>query len=149
MMTRKQLKWIIKEIFEQINRIDESFDLRPINPKAKFSVNGWQWRPILELITKANAAFDLNIKDLDKWNYNNGNGLKTKKECNQLANALERLVGKAGVQPYNRPIRAFNLPKKVPGFMPKISGEEPYQTDVGTIQKFIKFLRECDGFEIW
>jgi hypothetical protein len=143
MMTRKQLKWIIKEIIEQINRIDESFDLKPVNPKAKFSVNGWQWRPIMELIDKANNTFHLNIKDLEKWHYNNGNGLKTQEECNKLADALTKLIGN---QPYNRPIRGEHTPKNIPGVK---AGVNPFETDVGTVQKFIKFLRECNGFEIW
>jgi hypothetical protein len=150
-MTKKQLKWLIKEIVQQIN---ETFDFIPRTPKLalsinRFSLTSWEYRPLLELISQANAKFNLGIKDLHRWQDNNGQGLQTQEECNKLANALESLIGK---QPYNRPVRGRNLPKTVPGIKPGTHlkpGEEPYQTNVGTIQKFIKFLRTCGGFQIW
>ena len=147
-MTKKQLKWVIKEIVEQINKVNESFDLKPMTPKLglsilDFSATSWEWRTILELIVKANDKFNLQIKDLDKWHYNDGRGLRTQEECNGLADALEYLIKD---QPYNTPIRKTNFPPFIPN-SEKI--RKTYKTDVGTIQKFIKFLRTCGGFQIW
>jgi hypothetical protein len=139
-MNRKDLKKLIREVVKQIDQINETFDVQGKNPKAYFHVNNWAWRPLMELIDQVNDTFNLNIKDLDKWHSNDGYGLDTQEECNKLADALEHIIKN---QPYNKTVRMKNLPPLA------ASLKNTYGIDIGTVVQFIKFLRECNGFEVW
>ncbi|MEK6832656.1 MAG: hypothetical protein AABY32_01300 [Nanoarchaeota archaeon] len=63
------------------------------NKEAYFRANCWSWRPIHFLIKIADN--NINIFDEKTMNLigsNDGAGLKTQKECNLLADELERLL---------------------------------------------------------
>src|SRR4051812_45074191 len=51
-----------------------------------FRANVWSWRPIhqlCEIVLK---------RDFPSWAFNDGDGLETQEECNQLADGLERYL---------------------------------------------------------
>lgn len=133
------------EIVKQIHKINESFDLKPKNPDVKFPVSTFEWRVIMELVEKADKMFNLNIPKLDSWNYNNGDGLETQEECNKLADALDKIVVN---QPYNMTVRRQVFPSHTDDILGNTLKKQ-YKTDIGTVHKFIQFLRQCGGFEIW
>ena len=64
------------------------------NPGVYFRANIWSWRPMLLAIVQANMSMNLGIDDdtIDGMSHNSGSGLKTQKECNALAFALEILA---------------------------------------------------------
>jgi|TARA_R110002020_G_scaffold137687_3_gene307100 hypothetical protein len=64
------------------------------NPGVYFRANIWSWRPIHLAIVQANISLELGIDDdtIEGMGHNSGDGLKTQKECNALAHALEILA---------------------------------------------------------
>jgi hypothetical protein len=127
-----KLKHIVKFI------LSETFDLYARNKSVDFSVNNFEWRAILHLIEQANDVYNLNLPEFYLWGTSDGAGLPTQKQCNQLADAIEELIGD---KPHNVKIK-----KPLPH--PEFSGFES-ESDIGTIREFIQFLRKCNGFQIW
>jgi hypothetical protein len=117
---------------------------------------------------------DLSL-DLSYWGSNDGRGLDTQEECNKLADALEE-IGKEffDVEEVDELQLCMGSWTTLDGqFIPstktdKLNDEwhgqlltSPLVMDDGTVvkashsvdkahlQRFISFLRECGGFEIW
>lgn len=70
-------------------------DISGRNPKTEegdyFGLNWWGWRPI-NVICEI-AAYDSKLKiDFEYWGSNDGKGLKTQKQCDKLADAIEQLI---------------------------------------------------------
>jgi hypothetical protein len=113
--------------------------------------------------------------DLSLWGSNDGAGLETQEECNKLADALEE-IGKEffDVEDVDELQLCMGSWTTLDGrFIPSDKTEElnkqwdgqlltsPLVLDDGTViksshsvdkkhlQRFISFLRECGGFEIW
>lgn len=56
-----------------------------------FGVNCWGWRPLNVLCEM--ASYDSKLKiDFSYWGSNDGKGLKTQKQCNELADAIDSLI---------------------------------------------------------
>lgn len=116
----------------------------PSSPEGEyFRANIWSWRPIhqlCELVLK---------RQLPEWSFNDGKGFKSQKECNKLADALERYLRKfpkekIAIESHIRVSKDGTFLK--PG---STGGESAYSTDREHVEEFIKFLRACGGFEIW
>jgi hypothetical protein len=70
-------------------------DISGRKPKTEagdyFSSNWWGWRPINTICEI--AAYDSKLKiDFSYWGSNDGKGLKTQKQCDKLADAIELLI---------------------------------------------------------
>lgn len=70
-------------------------DISGKNPKTEegdyFGLNWWGWRPINAICEM--AAYDSKLKiDFEHWGSNDGKGLKTQKQCDKLADAIEQLI---------------------------------------------------------
>ena len=61
------------------------------NPGIYFRSNWWGWRPILMLCEMAKDKYRLKM-DMSYWGSNDGKGLRTQKQCDRLANALELML---------------------------------------------------------
>jgi len=79
---------------EQDKYWDLTQEYRKNNPGVYFRANLWSWRPIAELIATVNDTYGLGYDDkfISSLHYNDGTGLKTQEECNQLANFLESYI---------------------------------------------------------
>jgi hypothetical protein len=70
-------------------------DISGRKPKTEagdyFSSNWWGWRPILALSESAMLSNKLDY-DTSYWGSNDGKGLRTQKQCDKLADAIELLI---------------------------------------------------------
>jgi hypothetical protein len=65
---------------------------KPINDDGDyFSSNWWAWRPIHMLSEVAIEVKNLKM-NTDGWGSNDGKGLRTQKQCDRLADALEEIL---------------------------------------------------------
>jgi len=70
------------------NKVDE---WEEENPGVYFRSNWWGWRPICMLCEIANDKYKLKL-DMTYWGSNDGKGLRTQKQCDKLADALETML---------------------------------------------------------
>lgn len=158
---------------EEFFRLNDEF--KELNPGDYFRSSWWGWRPIVSLCELANTTHKLNI-DFNYWGSNDGMGLETQEECNQLATALEELTHEFfEVEDVDRLQLCAGSWCDINGsFIPSektehLNKEYPFGTlltspivlddgtvvesshsvDRGHLRNFISFLRECGGFEIW
>ena len=73
---------------EYLNKVEE---WEAKNPGIYFRTNWWGWRPILMLCEKAEDKYRLKM-DISYRDSNDVNGLRTQKQCDRLANALELML---------------------------------------------------------
>lgn len=124
------------------------------NEAAYFRASVWSWRPLHLLIQEANTRFELGIgpECLDDMACNSGAGLKTQAECNNLADALEKLLPE-----YPSEVIHFDTePQGIEGEVLHKLKAAGWQTDSAGyrikkehVKEFIGFLRECGGFCVW
>lgn len=147
------------------------------NPGVYFRSNWWGWRPIHAIADMAIKLADLPFNTKD-WGSNDGGGLKTQEECNQLADAIELFMTLNNKNMHDEddtfylclgswvdPKGSFLSDKK----QGKLNKEHPigtilYRGVVNSdgdlvfpshsaplyhITNFVTFLRKCGGFEIW
>jgi hypothetical protein len=152
---------------------------KPLNDDGDyFASNWWGWRPIVMLCEVAIETRNLKMST-DGWGSNDGKGLRTQKQCERLADALEEMLKKD----FNEQLSEKNdriqicLGSWVEAGTGKfhnsddddLNYEYPYGTILysavvtksGTlvesahscslvhIERWIKFLRNCGGFKIW
>lgn len=146
------------------------------NPGDYFRSNWWGWRPIVMMVGFANDDYDLGF-DLEYWGSNDGAGLDNQEDCNKLADALEEIITTQTQLEEDVDTIYLNLGSwtsmdgKFLGseINEQLNEQYPNGTilygsvvmDDGTlaqpshsaplrhVKKFISFLRECGGFEIW
>jgi len=61
------------------------------NPGVYFRSNWWGWRPICMMCEIANNKYKLKM-NMSNWGSNDGAGLRTQKQCDRLADALELMI---------------------------------------------------------
>jgi hypothetical protein len=146
------------------------------NPGVYFRASGWAWIPIHAICDFAIyiAKLPFNTKG---WGENNGYGLKTQQECDDLANAIELYLELNNANMHDMDDRMYlclgSWTTANSRFMPKELEDELNEvyprgtilyngvvTKDGTlaysahscplyhIQNFVTFLRKCGGFEI-
>ncbi len=108
-----------------------------------FRANIWSWRAICYALDL--AGFDVPAS----WGSNDGAGLTSPRECNQLADTLESFIcawdGDVLILECDR-IRVSKAGVIVdPGTPGSLS---PYQATREHLQEFVDFLRDCEGFAI-
>jgi hypothetical protein len=146
------------------------------NPGDYFRSNWWGWRPIVQLCETVDNIYGLNI-DFNGWGSNDGKGLETQKECNKLAEGLEKFTSKidwvddedwmgiftecwstldGGFVENTKEVRNLNSEYEWGDVirqsivLPSGMVVEPaHKVYKCRIDTFINFLKECGGFSIW
>jgi hypothetical protein len=126
------------------------------SPKSQegeyFRANIWSWRPIHELIEKANVLPPQMVADMS---YNDGAG-PDKEQALLLAASLENMI--EGMDEDNTFMLSSEIDGPVAAMLAQfkeqgveiVSPRGPvYQTDVSHVQEFIEFCRASGGFEVW
>jgi len=117
-----------------------------------FRANIWSWRPIHELIEKANV---LPPDIIEGMSFNDGYGPE-EPQALLLAAALENMVD--GMDDENEFMLSSEVDGPVAALLSQfqqqgielISPRGPvYSTDVAHVREFIEFCRESGGFEVW
>ena len=142
------------------------------NDSGYFRANMWGWRPIHAISAVAMDEHNLNM-NTHGWGYNDGHGLETKKECNDLADAIEDMVktleyeetiylclgmwcthdGSFLSEEETKELNEKHPPNTILNtavITSKGTWAEPsHSTSVERLTEWIAFLRECQGFEIY
>jgi hypothetical protein len=148
-------------------------DISGRKPKTEvgdyFSSNWWGWRPILAISEAAMISSKLDY-DTSYWGSNDGKGLRTQKQCDKLADAIELLISnnwneyltedddriyivmgswcEAGTGKFI----GSEYGDILYGPIVAENGtmvESSHGTSLGRIKQWITFLRSCGGFKIW
>lgn len=122
----------------------------PSNKRGEYFRSGFfSWPDIMDVISQANDEYDLGF-DIQAWSFNDGEGLDTQEECNQLADAMEKVLNEGGVLevPENRKVQNSMLAALSNGGMNVVNVGSRDPSD-RNIREFISFLRCCGGFAIW
>ena len=135
-------------------------DLNGLNPKAEigedFSANVWGWHCIHCLSDKAMEVYGLPY-GTDGWQHNDGKGLKNQEECDKLADAIEGYFTDNPLDDDILEVESDQIWVTRDGIIqiaeegkvrPK-SARTPYYIKKEKIDKWVEFLRNCGGFEIW
>jgi len=125
----------------------------PASPDGEyFRASVWSWRPIHELIEKANVLPPDMVEDMS---YNDGAG-PDKKQAKLLAYALEMMID--GMSDDHEFMLTDELDGAIAEVLRQLSagGVEVvsprgtvYSADVAHVREFIKFCRDSGGFEVW
>lgn len=149
-------------------------DWEDANPGCYFRANVWSWRVINKVIDLVNVGFNLEL-DLEGFGSNSGNGLKNGEDCNKLADAIEKyLLNNSDFRNSEMMYlslgmwisedNSFSVEKDLEeelniqypietilysGVVTKDGLARPaWSTSISHFRNFIKFLRNCNGFEI-
>jgi hypothetical protein len=129
-------------------------DVFGVAPKSEagkyFRANIWSWRPIHELIEKANVLPPHLVEGMA---FNDGYG-PDDEQAVRLADQLEVML--EGMEDENTFMLASEIDGPVAELIASlrnsgatIVADEPvYQADVSQVRKFIEFCRESGGFEV-
>jgi hypothetical protein len=77
-----------EEKYEYWNKVEE---WKAENPGIYFRSSWWGWRPIHMLCEMAKDKYRLKM-DMSYWDSNDGKGLRTQKQCDRLADALDLML---------------------------------------------------------
>ena len=157
--------------FEAVDKWEEE------NPGDYFRSNWWGWRPIVCLVDAACQMNGFKV-DTQSWHYNDGAGPETQEECDKIADALESILGGSQTLLKEEGDRIYacmgSWCTMEGGFVgSKLEEELNEQYPPGTvlsssviasdgqmvqsshgaslahIKHFIKFLRNCGGFQVF
>lgn len=163
--------------YEQEMYYNELHSWQANNPGVYFRASKWSWLPIHVICDRAIHIAMLSF-DTKGWGGNNGYGLKTQQECDDLANAIELYLELNNANMHDMDDTIYicigSWTTANSRFMPKDLEDELNEvyprgtilyngvvTKDGTlafsaygcplyhIQNFVTFLRKCGGFEIW
>ena len=84
-----RLPWLTKP--EHIQEHTREHIMWQISVGRYFRAGAGSWKPIYELIVKANNIYGLNF-NLRKWDSNDKAGLNTPEDCTKLADAMSKLI---------------------------------------------------------
>lgn len=149
---------------------------RPKNKDGEyFRANVWSWRPIhmicLHAIDKNGLGFNT-----DYWGSNDGKGLTGQRQCNQLADAVEKIVQDIENNTMDSEMSEFFTIRDHEEYgrgvemntgndrmlvddqgrfvtadeakKNNVKTHSPYSTNVEHLKEWVKFLRNCGGFKI-
>lgn len=122
----------------------------PSNKRGEYFRSGFfSWPQIMDVISQANEEYELGF-DIQAWSFNDGEGLDTQEECDELANAMEKVLSKGGgVIEMRENRRAQNsMLAALAGSGMNVVNASPNAGD-RNVRYFIEFLRSCGGFAIW
>jgi hypothetical protein len=117
-----------------------------------FRASIWSWRPIHELIEKANVLPQNMVEDMA---FNDGAG-PNEEQALLLAAALENMID--GMDEDNTFMLSSEISGPVAAMLASFQEQgielvsprgSLYSADVSDVRKFIEFCRESGGFEVW
>jgi len=117
-----------------------------------FRANIWSWRPIHELIEKANVLPPKMVEDMG---FNDGAG-PDREQALLLAASMENMVD--GMDDENTFVLSSEIDGPVAALISHLKSEgvdiisprgAVYQADVSHVKEFVKFCRASGGFEVW
>jgi len=156
-------------------------DISGRKPKSElgdsFHSNWWGWRPINSICQIAAYRSKLRI-DFEYWGSNDGKGIRTQKQCDRLAEAIEELIGEdVNLKEDNDRIylclgswcefgsgkfiqseieQSLNVQYPIGTLLytsiiasDGTPVESSHSTSVGRVKEFVNFLKNCGGFQIW
>lgn len=146
------------------------------NPGYYFRASWWTWRPIVNLIDYASNLYNLGI-ETKSMHYNDGKGIETQEGCDRLADALENVLdsderlSEEGAVIYlclgswctiDGQFLSNGIDEKLLKdhpigtllFTPVVMQDgtmavSSHSCEVEYVKEFIKFLRQCGGFQVW
>lgn len=134
-------------------------DVSGRNPKNKtgeyFRASVWSWRPIHEIM--ATTCRDLLGDELlQSMSYNDGAGPEDQETCTKMADRIsvwmEHNAGGAEIDVEWGRVEAGTgriLNKEELEKNPHIKTEALYHVDDEHLNRWVEFLRNCGGFEVW
>ena len=156
-----------EEYFESLENWENS------NPGAYFRSNWWGWRPIHTIADLVIAKKSLPF-NTDYWGSNDGMGLENQEQCNILADNIEeylsldknlsdvfylclgawctsegRFVSGQTEDSLNEQYPIGTVLYSTVVHSDGSIVQPAHSCSVSHIKNFIKFLRNCGGFEIW
>jgi hypothetical protein len=118
-----------------------------------FRANCQSWRPLLALIEELCSDL-LDEYTLEGLGYNSGVGPDDQKTCTEMARRFEAWAEQhppvfvpdfgVWVTAYGRVMVPAELAKN-----PEVEGTLSYKVRDDYLTKWIEFLRDCGGFEVW
>lgn len=114
------------------------------NKEAYFRANVWSWRPIVDLMV------EVGWKVPHSWQFNDGAGLTSEKQCHALADLLQKYLDENPDSNHFEHDTDWEMKLNAKGTFGKGEGftRNPYSTNREHVQEWIKFLRVCGGFRI-
>ena len=125
-----------------------------------FRANVWEWRAILNLSIEAHMYEDELDVDFRPWRYNDGAGLRTQRECDLLAGAVEEFVRGSFEGDEDDPFAAdpffddfvLYLDENGEPWIERSTHERAARAEHRAIGEhvwdWVAFLRNCGGFAI-
>jgi len=109
-----------------------------------FRANIWSWPAILQAIEEAGYT------PPPSWSFNDGAGLSSQPECDDLAEKLDAWLHSFGGDIFRSSIETAYVVADDGTLQSAESceGDTPYQTSRAHLEQFVTFLRSCAGFEI-
>lgn len=126
----------------------------PSSPAGKnWRVEFWVWRPIHALIVKlCSDLFD--EKSLDDMAFGRGRGAPDAKTCQEMARRFDQWIGQhpdgfvleSGIRATEdgRIVSEQELAEN-----PSLETVSPYEASEADFRKWVEFLKNCGGFEVW
>ena len=116
------------------------FDVYGIEPKNKdgeyFRNTVWWWRPLWDYINEVTA--DVISEDQYSNGHTNSGEVITSTQCSEICEILDLdLKSKDGI------VKSFASSRQMP------IGDGNYPFDRENVERFLGFLKNCGGFEIW
>lgn len=127
---------------------------RPSSPVGKnWRVEFWVWRPIHALIVQ--LCLDLfDEKSLAGMAFGDGSGARDEKTCIEMAKRFDQWVQQhpEGIV-LDSGIRATEdgriVSEQELAENPSLETVSPYEAGESDLRKWIEFLKNCGGFEVW
>lgn len=174
---KPQIDWEVSSQDAKDVYFNQLAEWEDANPGYYFRSNWWGWRPIVCLTDTACDTYGMKL-DVSKWHYNDGEGPETQEECNNIADALEFMLSIDGSplkddddfiytcmgswsttdgQFVGNDIEQQLNEQYPPGTVLTNSVVTPdsqvvqpsHGASLGHIRNFIKFLRNCGGFQVY
>ena len=117
--------------------------------QSYFRASIWRWPSILRLIDKANKDYSLGL-NLKGWDWNDGYGLKTQKDCDALADALEKVVYPCKASTVFTAGNDDSGTHMGLALASSLGLDVTFEVPLAHVKEFVSFLRNCGGgFVIW
>ena len=109
-----------------------------------FRANIWQWRCVIYVL----ETMDYDVPIL--WTYNDGAGLSEREDCEALAALVETFLRHWDGDYLEVPTELIAVSPETGAVVePGTPGSvTPFRINRSHLEEFVRFLRECDGFEI-
>ena len=132
------------------------------NPGDYFRANVWSWRPLMEAMWESGACYELGEDEFSRMSFNDGAGAKDQETCNRMVRKLngwmsEKIWDEDGAwtpETYKNDdmlvdASSGQFVRKAEAELKGIETRSPYRVSKIHLEKWINFLSECGGFEVW